>query len=406
MNILPTPISILESHFNRELTLKDLSSWKEVSMDEWVGFAKAYLAEIKSAFTPEAMAMRFREEKIRLYFDLGFGEAYDKEITRHYHKTPLLGLSPYPAENVDYSGDGMGRVLGPLRKHLLVADELYLEDNFYRCFDSVADSYDRHRWRHDPVAAERVPASVAAILRWLPILAGLRELVNPGILNFLPYFVVPAWANIYRDPFMHENIALLDTPSDPCFESLGDREATLYGWIRARLLGLDPVFADVDTWHWASRIKFKGQIGAPLTSDIMSIDILPIGENETLTVEKIVSMRSGEQVFRHIRDTLIGCKEYVRENFTETTSSQAVSKICREYVQDQLNPKHRLKIIKFLDRNLLAGMALSVAVGAALMPYPLAGVFLPALITPKAILELDAKLNPKVRAAVRLETIL
>lgn len=184
---LPTPISVLEAFFGHELNSKDLRFWDDVSHDSWVDFAKTYRAQMKSGFTHEALAKRVEEEKIRLHFDYGFYQNYDREISRRYAKTPLLGLSPYPAENVNYHGDGLAQALAPLYKHLLVADEVYVPDNFYRCFDAVADSYGRYTWRSDPNIEAGVRGSVAAILQWLPILAGLRDLIVSGAINFFPY---------------------------------------------------------------------------------------------------------------------------------------------------------------------------------------------------------------------------
>jgi hypothetical protein len=431
MGGLPTPISVLETYFGRTLTLKDFSFWSEVSDDTWVDFAKTYLAQMQAGFTPQAMADRIGQEKIRLYFERGFSEDYDREIVRRFSTTPLLGRSPYPSEQVDYTGEGLSYALAPLRKHLLVADELYLPDNFYRCFDFVADSFDRYTWRNDPNVESAVRRGVAAILRWLPILAGLRDLITSGAMNFLPYYVIPSFPYASGNPFMTQQMARLDFPRDPSIKRSGklsldfskwkdppkisdgpteprlDCQAALYGWINARLLGLDPVFADKNTWQWASGIKFREETKTNLTTDLMSIDILPLGEKKGLSVQDIVSMRSGERTFRHVRDTLIGCKDYVRGNVSEDASSEFVSKTCREYIRDHLNSDERLKSIKFLDNDLAAGTVLSLAIGAVFMlTNPWVGLLVPAALTPKAFLAAEAKLNPKVRAAVRLETLL
>jgi hypothetical protein len=428
---LPTPISILETYFKRKLTLKDIAVWKEVTDDTWVDFAKYYLAQMKAGFTHEAMAERIAEPNIRLYFDYLFGEDYDREIVSRYGKTPLLGHSQYPLKDVDYAGEGLTLALAPLKKHLLVADELYIPDNFYRCFDSVADTYDRHSWRSEPTVESSVHGSIAAILHWLPILAGLRELIVSGAINFLPYYVIPSFPYSSGNPFMTRIMGRLDIPRDPSIKPAGEAridlsswneppkipegppehalncEGAAYAWINARLLGLDPVFADKKTWQWAAGIKFRDETKAQATTDLMSIDILPLGDKKGLTVQDIVSMRRGERVFKHVRDTLIGCKEYVSENVSESASSEFVSKTCREYIRDHLNPEERLKTLKFLDSNLAAGTVLAIAVGAAFMlANPWVGLLVPAALTPKSILAAEAKFDPRVRAAARLEALL
>jgi hypothetical protein len=433
MTRFPTPISVLETYFGQQLTLKDMSFWKEISDDTWVDFAKTYLAQMKAGFTPEAMAERIDEQKIRLYFEFRFGRDYDREIVRRYTQTPLLGLSGYPGKDVQYGGVGLSQILSPLAKHLLVADELYIPDNFYRCFDAVADSYDRTCWRDDPMIKSAVHHSIAAILLWLPILAGLRDLITSGAITFFPYYKVPSFPYFGAGSFLDRQIDRLIVPDEPGVdsESLGadytnledpnyepkivydgrserlDCNGAVCAWINARLLGLDPVFADERTWRWASGIKFREETKHHLTTDLMSIDILPLGNKGGLNAQDIVSMRKGEQVFRHIRDTLIGCKDYVHQNVSEDAASDFLTKTCREYVRDHLNSNKHLKAIKFLDNNLYAGTALSIGIGVAFMAAnPWVGLLVPAALTPKALLAAEATFDPRARAAVRLEALL
>lgn len=433
MSQLPTPISVLEGYFDQQLTVKDMSFWKEVSDDTWVDFAKAYLAQMEDGFTAQAMADRIEGQKIRLYFDHKFGEDYDRAIVGRYAKTPLLGVSQYPPDGIDYLGEGLVQALAPLGKHLLVADELYLTDSFYRCFDFVADSYDRNQWRADPNVKSGVHISVAGIQRWLPILAGLRDLITSGAINFFPYYVIPSFTEGRGTDLMSQLRARLDIPWDPRLKPIGesggfdlshswdeppriprvadeptlDCEAAVEAWINARLLGLDPVFADERTRRWASGIKFHEEAKTQVTTDLMSIDIIPLGAKNGLSVKDIVSMRKGEQCFQHIRNTLIGCKDYVRANVSETASREFVTKTCREYIRDTLDPHERFKTIKFLDSNLFAGTALSIAIGALFVTAnPFFGLLVPAALTPKAFLAVEGAFDPQVRAAVRLEALL
>lgn len=118
-------------------------------------------------------------------------------------------------------------------------------------------------------------------------------------------------------------------------------------------------------------------------------------------------MRRNEGVFSHIQATLIGCKEYLVKNVREDASPEFVRKSCREYVRDHLDPEERLKVIKILDSNLIAGTIVAVAVGAAFMTAnPLVALGVPAVLTPKAFLTVEGMFDPKLRACARLEALL
>ena len=427
----PTPISILESYFDRQLILNDIRYWDTVKNDTWVDFAKTYLAQMKLGFTAIAIAEHTEKTQTRLYFDPRFGEAYDTQIAERYEKTPLLGHSPYP-HVVDAVGDiNFASLLNPLKKHLLVADELWIPDNFYRCFDFVADSFSRKTWHLNPNTKSAVNLSITAIKHWLPILATLRKLIVSGALKFMPYYVVPSFPYAGGNPFMTEQMARHTTPRDPGIKIAGefkvdfenwnipakmpkgpfkprlDCNAATYAWLNARLLGLDPVFADEGTWRWASGIKFRSEPIVEKTSDLMSIDILPLGNMSELSIDAIYEMRKNEQVFSHIRHTLNGCKDYIGTQIKDDADDEFVQKSCREYVRDQLDPEARLKHLKFLDNSLLGSSIFSVAVGAAFMgANPWLGLLVPAALTPKVFLAAEGQLNPRIRAKARLDALL
>jgi hypothetical protein len=101
------------------------------------------------------------------------------------------------------------------------------------------------------------------------------------------------------------------------------------------------------------------------TSGLVSIDIIPLRGNKGLSVNDIMSMRTGEKVFKGIRDTLIECKDHLRDNVPKDASSEFVTKTCREFIRDTFDPGE--KFIKFLDNDLLATSALSVGVGAVFL---------------------------------------
>lgn len=434
MTTLPTPVSILESHFQHKLRLKDIFYWRKISDDQWVGFAKAYLKKMKADFTPESMAEVVDSGKIQLYFDYRFFLDYSQEIERRYGmESVLLGRS-YPPAGAIFSQETLAQSLAPLSKHLLTADAIFIPDNFYRCFDGLADTFDRNTWRKDPNVESAVHRSIVAILQWLPILASLSDLIDSRAINFMPYYVVPSFPWGGNDPSTLKQMARLDIPPDPRMKPIGEGNASFdlgawteapklvsypeerpvdcdlaaSAWLNARFFSLDPVFADSQTWRWASGIKFHEETKLQVTSDLISIDILPLGTGKKrLTVEEIASMRKNEGSFKLIRDTLIGCKEYLASNVKEGASHDFVSKTCREYVRDHLDPEERFKVIKVLDNNLFAGTAFSAAVGAAfLTANPLVALGVPLALTPKVFLTVTGLFDPKVRACARLEALL
>lgn len=437
MSGFPTPVSVIEDFFKTQLVPQELSRWDSVSDDEWVDFAKTYLARMTAGFTATAMAERVAASRVRLYFDRYTGEDYDRAMDGRFARTPLISHSPFPLEGVDYRGEGVMQAVAPLAKHLLVADEIYLSDNFFRCFDYIADSFSRRDWRVQNQRA--VLDGIAAIKDWLPIFAGLRELIVSGVINFVPYYLIPSFRdmeagirgdNLLPDP--HEWLLIPDEPGViPAgealhidFENFGRQqpnlppttEPRLHGdaivksWVDARLLGLDPVFANQQAWQWASGIRPLNDVTLQATSDLMSIDILPLARDKGLSLNDIVKLRKNDEVFTHIRTTLIGCKDHVRQELSDSATPEFITRVCREYVRDTLDPRERFKTIKLLDNNTLAATAFSAGVGALLLTLPglapLAGVALGAAITPKVFLELAGKADPKIRAAVRLEALL
>jgi hypothetical protein len=427
----PTPISVLESYFNRQLTLNDMGYWDTVKEDIWIDFAKTYLAQMKLGFTAITIAEHTKKTRTRLYFDPRFGEAYDTQIAERYQKTPLLGHSPYP-HVVDAVGDiNFASLLNPLKKHLLVADELWIPDNFYRCFDFVADSFSRKTWHLNPNTKSAVYSSIAAMKLWLPILATLRKLIVSGALKFMPYYAVPSFPYAGGNPFMTKQMARLVIPRDPSVKIAGefgadfgnwsippempkgpfkprlDCNAATYAWLNARLLGLDPVFADEGTWRWASGIKFRSEPVVEKASDLMSIDILPLGNMSELSIDTVYKMRKNDEVFSHIRNALTGCKVHIETQIKDDADDDFIRKACRDYVRDQLDPEVRLKHLKFLDNSLFGSSIFSVAVGAAFMgANPWLGLLVPAALTPKAFLAAEGRLNPRIRAKARLEALL
>jgi hypothetical protein len=196
------------------------------------------------------------------------------------------------------------------------------------------------------------------------------------------------------------------TPPAPVQPRL-DTTALTEAWIDARLLGVDPVFANEESWRWASGIKFRNETKMQATSDLMSIDIIPLGGGKGLSLKDIMSMRKNEEVFQHVRDTLTGCKNYLRENVSETATEDYVKNTCRTYVRDTLDPAERFRNIKFLDNNLIGASALSVGFGALFVgANPFIALAAGALLTPKVFLKVAGAVDKKIRASVRIEALL
>jgi hypothetical protein len=114
-----------------------------------------------------------------------------------------------------------------------------------------------------------------------------------------------------------------------------------------------------------------------------------------------------EESFRHVRDTLIRCKEHGRDNVSETASSDFLTETWRQYIRDVLDPRERLKTIKFSDNHSTAETAFNFAIGALLVQTP--SFTAPAewaAFTPKVFVKVAGAADPRISAAVRLEALL
>ena len=143
-----------------------------------------------------------------------------------------------------------------------------------------------------------------------------------------------------------------------------DTTETVKVWIDAWLLGFDPVYVNKKTWRWASGIRFHDEPKMQATSDLISIDIVPLRGDKSLSLNDIVSMRKEETAFTHLRDTLIACKNHLYDNVSESASTESVRNTCREFIRDNLDPHEKYTAIQLLDDDLVATSALSVGVGA------------------------------------------
>jgi hypothetical protein len=345
--------------------------------------------------------------------------------------TPLLGHSPYPKKTIETDSE-IDVLIAPLKKHLLVADEIYLEDNFYRCFDAVADTYKRHSWRDNPNIKSSVEYSLLAFKSWIRILASLKSLIVGKVIIFIPYYAIPSFPYVSGSEVMQEAMKGFHIPSDPSVKPLGsvrlsletiknppkrqkfesnpkprfNWDRTVYAWLNARLLGLDPVFPDEATCTWAAGIKSRNQDTVSVVSDLISIEILPLS-NDKISISELYKIRKNEEVFSHVRNTLSGCKTYLNENVKEDASPDFINAAFRGYLNDAIDDPQWLKRVKYLDNSVIGGSVLSVSLGTAcLLANPLVGLLAPVALSPKLVVEAEKRMNSKTRAISRINALL
>lgn len=442
-----TPIGVIESYFQRPLEPSALKTYfAHVAEDEWIDFAKHYLALMQDAFAPQFLRPREpTDTTLRLYFEPRLAHDWESAVVSRYAHTPLLGLSARPPDAAELSRCAVSKLLDPLKKHLLLADSVYVRDSFYYCFDAVADSVSRSRWRSDPNVASLVGDSIRSIKGWLPILIELRELIESRALVFMPYYLTPSFpygANapavarhfkklrVRRDPDAGPppapptiDFALLTAqlrgdapwPQQPADVPAGQfsTDDALTAWINARILDLDPVFPSAAMSGWASNLYFDdGPDALDVTSDLISVSLLPFGGTEGIGLDALLSMRRNEQVFAEVQRIVAGCKTHLESNIDATATRATTTALCRTYLQDRLAEHERksvLRVLKYVDEKPVAGIVLSLAVGAALAVAggPAAvGVIAGALLTPQVARAVQRKTDPAQRAFGHLQALL
>jgi hypothetical protein len=185
----------------------------------------------------------------------------------------------------------------------------------------------------------------------------------------------------------------------------------LGAWLNSRLLGLDPVFPNRTMFDWASDLYFdEGPGPAALTSDLISMDILPFGRAEGIRLDELVKIRKNDDVFNNVREAVLACKEFLEQNIGAGSTREGVSISCREFLSEQLDQCERKKLLRFIEDKPVAGVAFSIAVGAALLPVapvaPALALLTGALVTPKLGLLAERRLDPKRRAIGQLQALL
>lgn len=368
-----TPLDILEAYFDTKLERSSLKRFDRVPEDEWVDFARHYRDTMEARFAPEFLADPTPpggDDPLRLYFEPRMQHEWDLAVRDLHAPTPLLGLSPDPSKPDGITREDASRMLAPLKKHLLMADSVYVRDNFYYCFDLVADSADA-TWRaQGPNMAALVQDSVRKLKQWLPLLIELRGLIESRALVFMPYYVTPSFPYDANAPALKpalQKLRVRASPSSAPHPYLNDTEI-IGAWLNSRLLGLDPIFPNRAMLDLASSLYFDDDVGATdFTSDLVSVDILPFGQAGGIGLDELLRIRKDDDVFGHVRHTVIACKDYIGRELGPDTSQKGVTDACKEFLRTSFDEYERRSILRFVDDKPVAGVAVSLAVGAALI---------------------------------------
>jgi hypothetical protein len=440
----PTPLDLVESYFDVELNKSGLKKLDRKPNEVWVDFSKVYLATMQTAFVPEFLDVPDGDHSVRLFFEPRMAGEWAKAVGQMYRPSPLLGVETLPDPTPGTGQTDGSAVLAPLMKHLLVADSVFVRDSFYKCFDTMAEVVPRGGWGDDVHNARIVEDSIHRIKVWLPILAQLRPLIESRALVFMPYFATPSFPYGADSPDLEEPLkrlrvrdaewwvppkvghvdfaSFMDEPDlaqiaakrvDPVEERrMVDTNAVIGAWLNARMLGLDPVFPNRAMFDVASGFYFAGERSArDLTSDLISMDILPFGRADGISLKDLLKIRKNEEVFAHVREATGACKNYLNNNIPEGATRDALTKTSREFLKDQLAGYERKSVVRFVDEHPVAGMAYTFAFGVAFLP---AGALIPpaipliaaAVLTPQIALLARRRFSRKSRAISLLLALL
>jgi hypothetical protein len=434
MSISPTPISLIESYFDRDLKRSSLRFFNKVKDDTWIDFAKNYLAQMEKEF-----ALRFlkssneTDKQVRLYFEPLFANHWDRAVKQFYHPTPLLGVSPLPPETAPNEQE-VSHLLDPLKKHLLLAHSVFIRDNFYYCFDYVADSVDRSKWRSDPNTQNLVERSILSIKRWLPILIELRDFIEAGILVFMPYYITPSFPYGGASPKLrkaYERLRLRPHANQPAPETVGfdlgqwsdppkinpnqpsavpaSSDDVTAAWLNGRLLGLDVVFPDRATFELGSRLYLDDDSAPPdVTTDLISIEGLPFGNKAGLALRELWKIRRDEEIFDEIRSTVADCKLHLESNLGPGSTKLAANEMCHTYLDDRLKSMPGEPTLRFLEGpvpSVLTSIVVGISV-AAVTANPVIGVIASAALNPGFVRILQNRTSQKRRAIGQLQALL
>lgn len=445
---LATPLAIVETYFDVRLDKSGLKKLDKVNDQAWIDFSHHYASVMRNNFAPQFLDPLEATQSVRLFFEPRMSDEWQQSVAKlQYPATPLLGVRSSPEGYGEINEHAVSQMLAPLKKHLLMADSVYVQDTFYKVFDIMADHVSRDGWRSSPASKSILDSCIPQIRRWLPILAELRPLIDSRALVFTPYYATPSFPYAANSPALKQHLARVRVVHAPWYErpkSRGidvntdwsqpsvppeqvgepdpvevrrwiDKREVLGAWLNARVLGLDPVFPNRPMFDIAAGYYFEDE-AAPegMTSDLISMDVLPFGHAADIKIKDLVEIRKNEDVFVEVREAVGACKEYIAENVSGPATRDAMTNLSKGYLQDRLDRLERRSVLKFLDSNPIAGIAYSLAFGAAFLPaVPVLGGLAPAIpliagavFTPQIAQLVAKRFNHEGRAVSHLLALL
>jgi len=412
METAPNPIDIIETYFGAELKPDTLSEFDGVDPERWVDFSKHYLAVMESGFAGAYLdAQAAPTHAVRLYFEPSFDRDWARALEERFAETPLLGYRAFLPKDHRITREQVSAFLNPLKKHLLLADSVFIKDNFYHGFDMVADSVSRDRWRADPNVVSLVEMSIARIRAYLPILAELRDLIRSNALVFMPYYITPTfpYANVPPRLKAHvERLRIVDASREIWKNGISGHEfdKVLVPWLNARLLGLDPVYLTDTMARIGGTLSFEGDAPAPAPNDLLSVSILPFGGPGEIDLDTLWKMRRNESVFAHVRLLTAQCKKHLEDNLGQGATPKAANALSKQFLLDHLASLPTQKVISFAEKpsvSLVWRTALAVAtLGTSEIVGPLASAVLDSSVGKAAL----SRLSPERRAIAYLNAAL
>jgi hypothetical protein len=406
-----------------------------VKDDTWIGFAKNYLAQMEKDFASRLLGTSKKTDKqVRLYFEPRLAHDWERAVKEYYHPTPMLGASALPPETT-LNQQQVSTLLDPLKKHLLLAHAVFIRDNFYYCFDFVAESVDQSKWRSDPNTQRLVEGSILSIKRWLPILIELRHFIEAGILVFMPYYITPSFPYGGTSPKLRKEYERLrlrpDTsqpppnparfdlshwteppkinPTGPATVQVSTDDVTA-AWLNGRLLGLDVVFPDRAAFELGSRLYFDDEDSdAPeITTDLISIEGLPCGAKTGLALKELWKIRKNEEIFDEVRNTVGKCKLHLESNLGVASTKVAANEMCEAYLNDRLKGMRGEPTMRFLEKP-VPSVLTSIVVGlgvAAVTANPVLDALAGGALNPGFIRVVQDRTSRKRRAIGQLQALL
>jgi hypothetical protein len=441
-----TPLHIIESYFKTKLNKSAIK--RLIRLDDenkWVDFALYYLETMKEHFVADFLEVEGEQAPLRLYFEPRLRVQWDAAVTRlSQSPTPLLGVTPDP-EGDDINADAAAMILAPLKKHLLIADSVYVRDSFYYCFDLIEACVNTIGWRDDPNLARQVNYGIRRLKAWLPLLGELRQLIETRALVFMPHYMTPSWpyevgdTRQFRDAFANLRIQPQADSRPPLplphvdFESFFD-DAKSHGaaqtgraqrrparfnerevegaWLNSRLMGLDPVFPNPEMFDFAARLYLAPEDGpGDLTCDLTSLDIVPLGARKPISLETLLDLRKNEEGFTAVRSAVVECQTELKNSLLTDAPRSAAVAICKKHFEDQIAgyAGKKGKVLSFVERP-VPSIVFTAAVTVALLPTGIINPLIPALggiaATPGLLHMIQRRFNPELRAMTSLKALL